>query len=62
MGAVVIPQNKPAESLYLNPGPAMADPWLMNDKKKAHGMGMIATYKKGEMSYKVVKMPAPAGG
>ena len=56
---------KPATSvgeLFVNPGPAMADPWTMNDRSESRGMGMVLTFADGKLAYDVVRLGAEASG
>ena len=41
--------------MFRTPGPAMADPWTMNDRSESRGMALIATFTGGKLSYQVVR-------
>jgi Icc-related predicted phosphoesterase len=47
-GKKPVRQGAPAAALYLNPGPAFADPWVMADGRIAKGMAAILTIKAGK--------------
>ena len=54
-------QIKPGQSvpaLYLNPGPAFADPWNLNSGAVSHGMAAILTIKNGKGEWQQVKASA----
>ena len=42
-------------SLYVNPGPAFADPWALNGGGVSHGMAAILTLKNGKGEWQPVK-------
>ncbi len=50
-----------ASALYLNPGPAFADPWGLNGGGVSHGMAAILTIKNGKGEWQQVKAGAKAG-
>jgi Icc-related predicted phosphoesterase len=47
-GKKPVKQGTPAAALYLNPGPAFADPWAMNDGRTSRGMAAILTLQGGK--------------
>ena len=47
-GKKQIRQNTPVAQLFVNPGPAFADPWPLNDGRVSHGMAAILTIKGGK--------------
>lgn len=49
----------PASALYLNPGPAFADPWGLNGGGVSHGMAAILTLKDGKGEWQQLKAAAP---
>ena len=51
-GTTVMPAEKPAPSLYLNPGPADTTPWDMNDGSKSAGMAAVLAIKEGQASWR----------
>jgi Icc-related predicted phosphoesterase len=50
-GKKPVKQGTPATSLYINPGPAFADPWAMNDGRTSKGMAAILTLKGGKAEW-----------
>ncbi len=63
-GATRLDENKPYDSLYVNPGPADAVKWMMNDGSESEGMGALLTFKDGKLSYQIHRLggkPAPKG-
>jgi len=46
-------------ALYLNPGPAFADPWGLNSGGVSHGMAAILTLRNGQGEWQQVKAGAP---
>ena len=55
VGTRVIKPATPVGELFVNPGPAMADPWTMNDRSESRGMGMVVTFEDGKLAYDVVR-------
>lgn len=56
-------QVKPGQAvpaLYINPGPAFADPWNLNSGAISHGMAAILTIKNGKGEWQQVKASASA--
>lgn len=47
-GKKQIKPNSPAAELFVNPGPAFADPWQLNSGTVSHGMAAILTIKGGK--------------
>jgi len=47
-GKKPVKPGQPASALYLNPGPAFADPWGLNSGGVSHGMAAILTLKNGK--------------
>ncbi|HZN91911.1 MAG TPA: hypothetical protein VFB81_04380 [Myxococcales bacterium] len=54
-GTQLIPQDKPARALFLNPGPADSTRWEMNDKTPAYGFAATLTVSGKEASWKLFK-------
>ncbi len=54
-GSELIPPKKMVDQLYLNPGPADAVTWMMNDKSESEGMAAIMTISKGKASYDILR-------
>jgi hypothetical protein len=54
-GTMVVPQDKPAKVLFLNPGPADSTRWEMNDKSQAYGFAATLTISGKEASWKLYK-------
>jgi len=52
-GSKVLPQGKAHPALFVNPGPADAVRWAMNDGTTATGMGGIVEIAKGKATYKI---------
>lgn len=50
-GTTVIPPGRLVHQLYLNPGPAGADPWKMNDGTVGHGFAALLVLEDGEASW-----------
>lgn len=57
-GTLVIGENKPSPELFLNPGPADAVGWKMNDRTESRGMAATLTIKGRQGSFKVWRHPA----
>jgi hypothetical protein len=55
-GSRVIKPGTAVGELFVNPGPAMSDPWTMNDRSESHGMGLVATFAARKLSYQVVRL------
>ena len=47
--------GQPVSALYLNPGPAFADPWGLNSGGISHGMAAILTLKNGKGEWQQIK-------
>lgn len=47
-----------ASALYLNPGPAFADPWGLNNGGVSHGMAAILTIKNGKGEWQPIRAGA----
>ncbi len=58
-GKKSIKAGTPARALYLNPGPAFADPWGLNGGGVSHGMAAILTLKDGKGEWQQLKAAAP---
>ena len=61
-GTTKLEENKAVDSLYINPGPADAVKWMMNDGSESEGMGAILTLKDGKMIHQIHRIggkPAP---
>ncbi len=54
-GSRVVRPGAAVSEMFLNPGPAMSDPWTMNDRSESRGMALIATFTGGKLSYQVVR-------
>jgi len=54
-GTQLVPQDKPARALFLNPGPADSTRWEMNDKTLAYGFAATLTISGKEASWKLFK-------
>ena len=54
-GSRVIKPGTAVGELFVNPGPAMSDPWTMNDRSESRGMGMVATFAANKLSYQVIR-------
>jgi len=57
-GKKPVKQGQLASALYLNPGPAFADPWGLNGGGVSHGMAAILTLKNGKGEWQQVKAGA----
>lgn len=53
-GTKAIKQGAPAPAIFVNPGPAFADPWAMNDGRIAKGMAAILTLDGAKSSWQQV--------
>ena len=60
-GRKTIKAGVPAPALYLNPGPAFADPWNLNNGGVSHGMAAILTIKNGKAEWQPLRAGVPAG-
>ena len=49
-------------ALYVNPGPAFADPWNLNSGAISHGMAAILTIKNGKGEWQQLKASASGSG
>jgi hypothetical protein len=47
-----------ATALYVNPGPAFADPWGLNGGAVSHGMAALLTFKNGRGEWQPLKAGA----
>lgn len=56
-GTALVPQDKPAKALFLNPGPADSTRWEMNDKSAGYGFAATLTISGKEASWKLFKSP-----
>ncbi|MEM6532867.1 MAG: metallophosphoesterase [Myxococcota bacterium] len=62
-GENLLPEGKPHESLFLNPGPGDAVAWQMNDGSESLGMASVLTFdNKGRATYVVHRIPDPEKG
>jgi Icc-related predicted phosphoesterase len=52
-GQTRLEENKAHDSLYINPGPADAVRWMMNDGTEGNGMGAILTIKQGKATHQI---------
>ncbi len=59
-GKKAIKPGQAAAALYVNPGPAFADPWGLNGGGVSHGMAAILIIKNGKGEWQQVKPGAPA--
>ena len=57
-GEKLIKENEYAASLYLNPGPADAVRWAMNDGTESVGMAAVVTVKGEEAQYSIFRIAA----
>ena len=53
-GKKSIKPGQPSASLYINPGPAFADPWPLNGGRTSHGMAAILTIKGGKAEWQSI--------
>lgn len=58
-GENIIQANQFASSLYLNPGPADAVRWAMNDGTESVGMAAVVNVKGVEAKYSIFRIPLP---
>lgn len=58
-GKTVLKAGEAHASLYLNPGPADAVRWVMNDGTSSVGMAALLTIKDGKGSYEIFRAPDP---
>ena len=58
-GKKAIKPGAAAPALFVNPGPAFADPWGMNDGRTSRGMAAILTLKGGKGEWTQVLAAAP---
>ena len=58
-GKKAIKPGVSSPALFVNPGPAFADPWGMNDGRTSKGMAAILTLKGGKGEWKQVLAAAP---
>lgn len=56
-GTTRIPEDTWASSLYLNPGPAGAEGWRMNDGSTGHGFAAVLTVKDDQAAWKLFAAP-----
>lgn len=54
-GKKAVRPGQAVPALYLNPGPAFADPWNLNSGGVSHGMAAILTIKNGKGEWQPVK-------
>lgn len=54
-GTTLVPQDKPARELFLNPGPADTTAWEMNDRTKGYGFAATLTLRGQEASWKLYR-------
>lgn len=59
LGGKPVPQKKRVASLFVNPGPANALPWKLNDGKTSYGAAAIVTLDRGEASWELLAAPKP---
>lgn len=59
-GNSLVGEEKPAEQLFLNPGPADAVAWKMNDRTESVGMAATMTIKGKQASFKMHRIAAAA--
>lgn len=59
-GNSLVGEEKPSEQLFLNPGPADAVAWKMNDRTESVGMAAIMTVKGKQASFKMHRIPGAA--
>lgn len=58
VGTRAVKPATPVSELFVNPGPAMADPWTMNDRSESRGMGLVLTFADKRLSYEVIRIEA----
>lgn len=56
-GTTRVPQDTFVRSLFLNPGPAGAEGWRMNDGTTAHGFAALFTMQNGKASWTLQQNP-----
>ncbi len=61
-GTKQVKPGQAVQALYVNPGPAFADPWTLNSGSISHGMAAILTIKNGKGEWQQVKASASASG
>jgi hypothetical protein len=54
-GENVIKEEQLADALYLNPGPADAEPWNLNDGTTSNGMAAMLHIKGKKASYQIYR-------
>jgi len=54
-----VPQNKMVKSLFVNPGPANALPWKLNDGKTSYGAAALVTMQDGKAKWELWAAPKP---
>jgi Icc-related predicted phosphoesterase len=59
-GTSLVGEGKPADQLLLNPGPADAVAWKMNDRTESVGMAAVMTVKGKQASFKIHRIAAAA--
>ena len=52
--------NKPYESFYMNPGPADALKWKLNDKSDSYGMAGVVVFASGKAHYNIHRLKPAA--
>lgn len=56
-GEKILPEGKPHDALFLNPGPADAVAWQMNDGTESLGMAAVLTFdSQGQASYEIQRI------
>ncbi len=56
-GEKILPEGKPQESMFLNPGPADAVAWQMNDGSESFGMAAVMTIdSEGRATYEIKRI------
>lgn len=58
VGTTVIPQDKPVDSLFLNPGPADTTDWGMNDRSVGRGFAATLKIADGKAAWKLYRADA----
>jgi Icc-related predicted phosphoesterase len=61
-GTKSVKPGQAVQALYVNPGPAFADPWSLNSGAISHGMAAILSIKNGKGEWQQVKASASASG
>jgi Icc-related predicted phosphoesterase len=59
-GATRLEETKAHDALYINPGPADAVKWMMNDGSESEGMGAILILKDGKITHKIHRIGGKA--